>query len=271
VQLSAYIPCCNNARHIGAAIQSLQAQTLPIDDITVIDDGSVDGSAAVAEQHGVRVIRHERTLGRGAVNARGVAEARHDLILIVGATNVVPPDFARRAASWFEDGRVAAVCARIVPPPPSSLTDRWRARHLFLVNHHAEFRRGHHFGSTGSMLRRSHALAVGNFDARLTHTEDGELGDRLKAAGYDVLFDPELHVIPRWSNSLWKVLERHWRWYAGIDERISWLGYLKGVAYAMKVMVPADLRERDWAAAVISTLCPHHHFWLTAWRRVSRS
>jgi hypothetical protein len=84
-----------------------------------------------------------------------------------------------------------------------------------------------------------------------------------------VLFDPDLHVIPRWHDSLWKVLERHWRWYAGTGEAISWVGYLKAIWYSLKVMVPADLREGDWGSAAVSVVCPHHHFWLTAWRRLT--
>jgi glycosyltransferase involved in cell wall biosynthesis len=270
VQLSAYIPCRNNAAHIAAAIESLQHQSLPIDDIIVVDDGSTDGSAEIAARCGARVVRHDRTLGRGAVNARGVLEARHDLIVIIGATNVAPRDFAERAAKWFEDSTVAAVCARVVPPPPTGLTDRWRARHLFLVNHRAELRRGSHFGSTGSMLRKSAALRVGNFNPSLTHTEDGELGERLLAAGYDVLFDPDLHVVPRWHDSLGKMLERHWRWYAGVAEPISVVGYLKAIWYSIKVMARADVREGDWSSAAVSLCCPHHHFWFTVWRRVVR-
>jgi GT2 family glycosyltransferase len=268
MKLSAYIPCCNNAAHIAAAVQSLQRQDLPIDDITVVDDGSTDGSPEVAEQAGARVLRHLRNLGRGPVNAWGVESARHDLVVILGATNVLPPGFTARAVRWFDESRVAAVCARVVPPPPVTLADRWRARHLFLAEEPAHFARGYHFASTGSMLRRSAALAVGNFDRRLTHTEDGELGWRLTAAGYDILFDPELHVIPRWSNPLGKVLERHWRWYAGVEEKVTLKSYLKSVGYSIKVMVRRDLEKDDWASASVSLLVPHHHLIKTVARRL---
>jgi GT2 family glycosyltransferase len=268
MQLSAYVPCCNNAAHIRAAVEALQQQSLHIDDVIVIDDASVDGSAEIASRLGVRVIRHDVTHGRGAVHARGVIEAKHELIITMGAPNVVPTDFAARAVRWFGDQQVAAVCARIVPPPPAGLTDRWRARHLFLVKARAEFRRGANFASGAAMFRRSAALTVGNFDSTLIHTEDYDFGNRLLARGYDVLFDPDLHVIPCARNSMWKVLERHWRWYAGSAEPISLSGYLRAISYSLKVMVPEDLHEGDWGSAAISALCPHHHFWLTIGRRV---
>lgn len=269
MKISAYIPCCNNVTHIAAAVESLRQQILPIDDITVVDDGSTDGSPEEAARAGARVLRHPRTLGRGPVNAWGLEAARHDLVVVLGATNVLPPGFTERAVRWFDEPGVAAVCARIVPPAPKSLADRWRARHLFLAEKPAHFSRGHHFASTGSMLRRSAALAVGNFDRRLTHTEDGELGWRLAAAGHDILFDPELHVIPRWSNPLGKVLERHWRWYAGVEEAVTLKSYLKSVAYSIKVMARDDLRKHDWTCTAVSLFAPHHHLVKTLARRIS--
>ena len=270
MKISAYVPCCNNVAHIATAVESLKQQILPIDDITVIDDGSTDGSSEVAARAGAQVLRNTKILGRGPVNAWGVESARHDLVVIVGATNIIPPWFTQRAVRWFEEPRVAAVCARVMPPPPKSLADRWRARHLFLAEKPANFARGYHFASTGSMLRRSAALAVGNFDRRLTHTEDGELGWRLAAANYDILFDPDLHVIPRWSNPIGKVLERHWRWYAGVEEAMTLKSYIKSVVYSIKVMASDDIRKRDWACAAVSVITPHHHLFRTLSRRLVR-
>jgi glycosyltransferase involved in cell wall biosynthesis len=269
MELSAYVPCRNNAGQVGAAIASLRTQSRPVAEIVVVDDGSTDGSAEAAAAAGARVVRHASPLGRGAANARGILETSHDLVITVGATNVLPPDFADRAAAWFADERVAAVCARATPPPPTTAADRWRARHLFGTDRPGSFTRQYHLVTTAAMLRRAAVLEAGNFDPALVHTEDGELGQRLTAREYEILFDPELRVIPGGSDSLVRTLERHWRWHAGVRETISLRGYAKATAYAVTVMARDDVRAGDWAGAAISAWCPHHHFWLTVARRLT--
>ena len=60
--VSVVIPVYNGARFIGAAIESVLAQTLPVRECLVVDDGSEDGTAAVVSGWGapVRVLRQPR-------------------------------------------------------------------------------------------------------------------------------------------------------------------------------------------------------------------
>lgn len=268
MSLSAYIPCFNNAASLGTAIRSLQAQQLPIDDLLVVDDGSTDASAEVAAGLGARVVRHPANLGRGAANATGVREARHDLVVCLGATNSLPPDFAARAAAWFRDATVAAVFARIIGPPARDAVSRWRSRHLFKEGHPGGVRHGASLITTGSCLRRAAVLAAGNFDARLRRGEDAELGERLRRAGWDVVADPALQVVSRLDHTLGAVLERYARWNAGAtDGRLSPGAYARLVGYSLKVMAREDLRARDPWSVPISLLCPHYQYWSARRRR----
>jgi hypothetical protein len=107
---------------------------------------------------------------------------------------------------------------------------------------------------------------VGNFNPNIRHSEDAELGGRLLAAGYEVVFDPSLHIASLAKNTLGEVLERYWRWYAGKDERVSWRGYFKQIAYSFKVMARQDWQARDPLSIPISLLSPHYQFWKSFWR-----
>ena len=49
------IPAYNGERFIRAAIESVQAQTLPVSEIIVVDDGSEDGTAEIVKEFGVKV------------------------------------------------------------------------------------------------------------------------------------------------------------------------------------------------------------------------
>jgi len=67
------IPAKNESDRIGATVKAA-AQTPGADLVVVVDDGSRDGTAAVAERAGAIVLRHSRCRGKGAALETG-AEA----------------------------------------------------------------------------------------------------------------------------------------------------------------------------------------------------
>ncbi|MEI6349874.1 MAG: glycosyltransferase [Verrucomicrobiota bacterium] len=266
--ISAYIPCFNNAATLAEVIASIRAQRPGVDDLVVIDDGSTDRSASVAESLGARVVRHEVNLGRGAARARAMCEARHDLVLCCDGTTALSADFLERALPWFDDPKVAAVFGHwAAAEPGNSLASRWRARHLFKCDLRFEVARKATLSTWGAMVRKSLCEAAGGFDPKLRHSEDADLGQRLIGAGYDVVFDPAIQIFALTENSVCQVLERYWRWHAGSGEAATVRDYLKQIAYSIKVMACRDLAAGDPLSLPISLLSPHYQFWKTAWRR----
>ncbi len=98
--VSVVLPVRDGAATLGAALQSLSAQTFPRFEVIVVDDGSRDDTAHVARQWKRRDgrIRLVRTPRAGIVPAlrRGLAEARATLIARMDADDVCHP--ARLAA-----------------------------------------------------------------------------------------------------------------------------------------------------------------------------
>ena len=265
--ISAYIPCFNNVATVRAAVQSVQKQTVSAAELFVIDDGSTDKSCQHLEAEGVRVVRHERTLGRGAVRARAVLEARHEYIMNCDATCALPAEFVARASNFFSDASVAAVFGRMWQENDTTVAARWRGRHLFHMNVDHVVNRRALFSTGGSIARKSAILEVGNFDAQLRFGEDADLGQRLLDRGYEVIFDPSLHVRSLAENSIAEVLERYWRWHAGGGGRMTLHAYRKQIAYSFKVMAHADVRARDFSSALVSLLAPHYQFCRSRWSR----
>ncbi len=62
-KISVLIPSYNEARTIGGIIRELKGKNLSV---CVIDDGSTDQTALIAEKEGAVVIRHEKNKGKGA-------------------------------------------------------------------------------------------------------------------------------------------------------------------------------------------------------------
>jgi glycosyltransferase involved in cell wall biosynthesis len=69
--VSAIMCVRDGERYIDDAIGSMLGQTVPPDEVVVVDDGSTDGSAAIAQGHGdpVRVIRQDPLGQAAAINS----------------------------------------------------------------------------------------------------------------------------------------------------------------------------------------------------------
>ena len=92
--LSILVPLYNEEEFIGPLLQRVLEAPLPegMDrEIVVVDDGSTDGSAEIAEQISrlhpeiVRVIRHARNQGKGSAIRTAVEQARGEFCLIQDA------------------------------------------------------------------------------------------------------------------------------------------------------------------------------------------
>lgn len=80
----AVIPAYNESSRIAAVVKG----ALPrVDKVIVVDDGSVDDTAAVARAAGAIVLRHPENCGAGAATMTGIEAARR-----MGATSIVTLD-----------------------------------------------------------------------------------------------------------------------------------------------------------------------------------
>jgi glycosyltransferase involved in cell wall biosynthesis len=77
--LSIVIPAKNEAGAIGTAVAGAKKE-YPDAELIVVDDGSSDDTAKVAEQAGAKVIRHPESLGNGAAIKAGARAASGDII-----------------------------------------------------------------------------------------------------------------------------------------------------------------------------------------------
>ena len=92
-RLSVIIPAFNRAHLIGETLRSLLAQTLPADEIIVVDDGSTDGTAAAAEVFGapVKVIR-QANAGPAAARNAGFRASRGEFIHFFDSDDLAAPN-----------------------------------------------------------------------------------------------------------------------------------------------------------------------------------
>jgi len=90
--ISIIIPVFNEARILATLLGKVQALDLPQAEIIVVDDGSADGSAEIALNAGVSVIRHPYNIGNGAAIKSGIRAARGKLIVLMDGDGQHKPE-----------------------------------------------------------------------------------------------------------------------------------------------------------------------------------
>ena len=116
MKLSVVIPCYNEAATLEAALaRVLSADTLGMTlQAIVVDDGSRDDSAAIAERIAatdprLRVIRQDYNQGKGAALRRGFAAATGDVVMVQDADLEYDPADYPRLLEPFAAGRADVV------------------------------------------------------------------------------------------------------------------------------------------------------------------
>lgn len=114
--VSIVIPAYNEAAAIEATIARARAALAALPgiaaDIVVVNDGSSDGTGAIAASTGVRVIQHPHNIGYGRSLKDGIAAAVHDTVVITDADGTYPIEDIARLLQQLQDGHDMVVGAR---------------------------------------------------------------------------------------------------------------------------------------------------------------
>jgi glycosyltransferase involved in cell wall biosynthesis len=111
--VSILIPCYNADRWLAETIESALAQTWENKEIIIVDDGSTDGSLAIAqrfESPQVKVI-HQENQGQSASENRALQEAQGDFIQYLDADDLLALDKIERQVMLLGDGNSEFVAA----------------------------------------------------------------------------------------------------------------------------------------------------------------
>jgi glucosyl-3-phosphoglycerate synthase len=84
LSVSVIIPAFNEDKTVGSVVKTVKSLNY-IDEIIVVDDGSSDNTAQVAEKAGATIIRHGKNRGKGAAIKTGLKNSKGDIIVFLDA------------------------------------------------------------------------------------------------------------------------------------------------------------------------------------------
>lgn len=192
---SIVIRAYNEGKHIGRLLEGIRRQTLKDVEIILVDSGSTDGTVAVAESFGARIVRipsDEFTFGR-SLNF-GVRETKRELIVIASA-HVYPvyPDWLESLLRPFDDERVALTYGKQRGPEWAAYSEQ-QIFHQWYPDT-ATLNQPTAFCNNANAAIRKRLWEEHPYDETLTGLEDVSWGKWAQEQGYQIAYVPEAEII----------------------------------------------------------------------------
>lgn len=210
-RLSVVVAAYNSAEHLAACLEAIAAARVPDAEVVVVDDGSLDATAAIASRLADKVVVHPRNYGLVRARQTGVESSSGAVVAFIDSDVIVRPNALADILRYFDAHTdVDALSGRLAKEHRNpDLASQWKNLyvhyHLGRMPERVTFVYGSIFA-----VRRDRLVP---FDATEFWAEDTAYGQSLVEAGRVLAFLPDLQV---------EHLHRYtWRQLARIDFRLS--------------------------------------------------
>ncbi len=201
--LTVLVPVRNGQEFLAETLQSVLAQTHPISEIIVVNDGSTDNTAYIASSFGEKIrLVNRKNAGVSAARNYGLSIATTEWVALVDHDDLWEPNHLANIASVIAANPDADLCytgarwmkqeGSIGPYVPGDTLNFPPAQGIF-----ATLMERCVFMPSSVALKKSTALLIGGFDTRYTHSEDWDLWLRLLHNGAHFVHSPEPTLLYR--------------------------------------------------------------------------
>lgn len=209
--ISVVIRCFNEERTIGRLLKGLAAQTLPAQQIIVVDSGSTDGTLAVASRFDVElhsIQPADFSFGRSLNLGCGLASGA---LVVIASAHVYPvyDTWLEHLTSPFTNPDVALTYGRQVGGPRTAYSERQVLGTWFPAI--SNLRQRHPFANNANACVRRSDWEAMPYDEELTGLEDLAFASRLLRAGRDVAYVAEAPVVHVHEETWGQIVNRYRR------------------------------------------------------------
>jgi glycosyltransferase involved in cell wall biosynthesis len=214
-KVSVYCTAYDCRRTLKDSVEAIRSSSYRLRELITVYDGGPGEVWPMAEALGIRVCReHNENKGLAASCNTALRNCEGDFLAKVDSDVELAPFWLARAMPHFLDDRIAGVGGRMVEGFANTLPMRWRAR--FMPQHwgnELSYDPPFLFGAD-CIFRVSALKKVGGWDEKYrTNYEDVDLCQRLKTAGFLVVYEPKCLARHRRHDSVGLVVENFWRWH----------------------------------------------------------
>jgi poly-beta-1,6-N-acetyl-D-glucosamine synthase len=229
------IPAYNEEKLVARTIESLMAFDYPDFEIIVVDDGSDDGTSAVAEQY----IGRYDSVGGGSIEVKlitkpnggkatalnaGLSAANHEVILCVDGDSELTADSLRRAVRHLRDPQVGAVAGDVKVKNRKGLWTRLQALEYILGlnmvrSAQSTIRLVNIIPGPVGIFRRQALHDAGYYSAD-TFAEDCDATLKILRSGWRVVYEPQAIAWTEAPDKLIDLLKQRYRWTRGILQAV---------------------------------------------------
>lgn len=208
---SAVIRSLNEAEHIGRLVEGLSSQTVPVDQILLVDSGSTDGTVDIARDLGCTIVeikKEDFSFGR-ALNV-GCEAASGEVLLIMSA-HVYPvyDTYLEHMLAPFTDPNVAIAYGRQVGDHRTKYSESRLLLKWFPEE--SIWDQGHPFSNNANAAVRRDVWKPLQYDESLTGLEDLEFARRAIEEGHRVAYVAEAPVVHVHEESWERIRNRYRR------------------------------------------------------------
>ena len=201
--VSVLVPVLDEEDYIIDCLESVAEGHYPLSrlEVLVIDGGSSDGTTNLVQTYifrhpWVRLLYNPGRTVPAAMNL-GIAEARHDILVWLGAHAVYAPEYLIRSVSILQSENCAAVGGIIQPEGKTLLGSAIaNATSSWFGTGRAPYRHATERMTVDTVFagcwHKKDLLAIGGFDEAWVHNQDYELNHRLRSQVGPIILDPEI-------------------------------------------------------------------------------
>jgi len=247
--VSVVIPHLNQPQALDRCLSSLAANTVPPDEVIVVDNGSARLPEAICAAHPRVRLAREGAPGPGPARNTGVALAGGDILAFIDADCIAAPDWIAtlRARMAQDPGLMVLGGAVLVAPRDPDRPTALEAYEMVFSYRMDRYLRERGFTGAGNLVVRRPAWeAVGPF-AGIETAEDVDWCHRATRAGIAIVHEPRLRVWhparPRLDELLDKSDRIAAQAWAGLRQRPAGRLRFAGRALAMLAMPAVEAAE----------------------------
>jgi len=204
MEISVIVPAYNSESTIKPCLDGIHQSTYKNFELIVVNDGSVDNTALLANQSRCAVIQHERNRGMMQARFSGARQAKGEILVFIDSDVIIQPDTLEKIAARFtQDVKVDALTGLLSKNNPyKNFFSQYKNLYMNYIFKKLPRKVSFLYGSIFAVRK----LLLENIDFGLEYTEDTAMGQALTERGRRIEFIKDLEVTHLKKYDFWSWL-----------------------------------------------------------------